>query len=144
MATKRKRRELPKGRSWALSKAELRAALADHGAPDPSAVKTSNWATNGRVLGVTWNPILGPHSASWSGGPENVDVWIHDVASEERKAVQEAIFADALPELAGWLVSAASAPEGWKVLRHELEWSWVDGAIAVTKAHDGRLRHFRE
>ncbi len=108
---------------------------------------TSNWRTNGRVLRVSWNPtpaspeLSKTFSAPWAGGDENVVVWIHDVASEERETVQEAILAEVMPELASWLTSAASAPEGWRILRHELEWSWADGAIAVTKVQDGRGRH---
>jgi hypothetical protein len=147
MGSKRKRRELPKGRSWPLRQAQLLDALAGLGAPAPSAVVRSSWSKDARVIGVSWNPlahrtaIYSVFGDPWAEGDENVVVWVHDVASPDRLAIEQAVLTVVVPALAQWLIQAASAPEGWRLLRHDLEWSWIDEAIVLTKDHEGRGKH---
>jgi hypothetical protein len=60
-----------------------------------------------------------------------VSITIHDVASEERAAVQGALVSTAVPEIVEWLRRAATAPEGWKILQHRRSWRWSDGELTL-------------
>ena len=61
--------------------------------------------------------------------PEHVVVTYTDIASNRRAAAEAAYVAEVLPELADWLVSAAAAPEGWRILNHGRTWTWTDAGV---------------
>jgi len=136
-------RDLPRGRSWPISEADVARAVAEAQLPGlsdirhyvpyepawPNKVKLSQPdLPPGHVLRVNWEPN-GIGMPAWEGGPEKVSVWIRDVPSGERAKIAAVIRNEALPELIGWLRAATSAPEGWRVLRHRHVWAWKDGRI---------------
>lgn len=136
-------RDLPKGRSWPISRKKIEEAVTDAGLPELSWISqyvpyAPQYGMNrqqkisggdlpeGWVLYVDWEPFSSTFPP-WGGGSERVTLWMRDVASDERSDMAAAIQEHVLPELVTWLRAATSAPEGWKILRHRHAWAWIGG-----------------
>jgi len=125
-----KRRDLPRGRSWPLRPADVTDALDAEGLPHP---KEMNWhrpyRPDGTVLEVGWGPKAYPYFDHWDAGREHLRVWVHDVQSTERQHAERELRRVAIPELVQWIRFAIAAPEGWRLLRHQRTWLWIDGQV---------------
>jgi hypothetical protein len=134
MAMGTRRRRLSRGRSWPLREARLVETLADLGAPRPSVIYKSLGNIKSRTvdLAVHWNPRRSWWSDPWQGGDEHVYLRFNSAPSEVRSEVERALLSDAVPALADWLKRASTAPEGWRILKHDRTWTWADGQVRAS------------
>jgi hypothetical protein len=116
-----------------MSVSQVEQALTSFGAPLPSRIWRYAGAAKGTTyFTLTWNPRRSNWGEPWGGGDEFVTVTFTSVASARRTEVRDLYLGTVLPDLAGWLRRAATAPEGWRILRHGRHWNWSEGILEVS------------
>ena len=116
-----------------MSVLQFEEALIKLGAPIPSRIwRFVGTAKKTTYLTLSWSPLRHHWAEPWGGGDEYVTVSFTSVSSERRAEVRDLYLRRIVPELAGWLRSAATAPEGWRVLRHVRHWDWAEGVLEVS------------
>ena len=88
---------------------------------------------------VEWRPNPG-WTRGWAAGPEDVSLWVRDVASDSRSELRKQLFEVGMPQLIEWLQRAATNGEGWRLLRHRHAWAWVDGRLTDDEIETHLLR----
>jgi len=101
---------------------------------DSPKIITLSWVPNLEIAGDHYSKSFG---GPWAAGPETVHLTIATVPSSIHQTVEAAVMDSLVPEIGDWLCQAAVAPDGWRLLRHDLEWSWIDGSIVRTKDAEG-------
>jgi hypothetical protein len=111
---------------------QIKVALDEAGVPHPSRFWLRSHRS-GPVLVLIWAPKPNLRGPFWSAGDESVVVYLGLVPSAEGARAERGLLETAVPDLVAWLRTATTAPEGWRLLAHELRWEWINNTVVLTK-----------